>query len=151
PEKEIEVYVPSSAGGSSDATARLAVEYLEEELGQNIVVVNQTGGGGAQAVSTVANADSDGYVLLYQHHALDASSAMGKYEETSDDFTPLGVTGDANRVLAVKADSEWNNLDYFVDDAKNNPGEYKIGVALGETTHIVAGMLTSSADIDVDI
>src|SRR5699024_9163914 len=111
--------VTSSAGGSSDATARLAAEYLEEELGEEIVIVNQEGGGGAQAISTVDNADPDGYTLLYQHQALDASSAMGKYDENSSDFTPLGVTGDANRVLAVSADSEWDNLEDFIEDAKD--------------------------------
>lgn len=150
PEREIEVYVPASAGGSTDATARLATEYLKDIFGQNFVIVNQTGGGGATAAATVDAADADGHTLLYYHQAIDAGHAMNQIEQSTGDFTALGVTGDANRVLAVLPGSGWENLDDFVAEAKENPGELKVGVDLGATTHMVGGMLADAADIDLD-
>src|SRR5690625_1345454 len=125
PEREIEIYVPASAGGSTDATARLATEYLKDILGQNLVIVNQTGGGGATAAATVDTADADGHTLLYYHQAIDAGHAMNQIEQGTGDFTALGVTGDANRVLAVLPGSGWENLDDFVAEAKENTGELK--------------------------
>ena len=47
PEREIQLIVPTSAGGGSDKTARVYAKFVTEYLGQPVVVVNRPGGGGA--------------------------------------------------------------------------------------------------------
>ena len=64
PTKTVQLVCPYSAGGSTDLFARIAAKHAAKYLGQPIVVVNRTGGGGAVGVSHVANAKPDGYTLL---------------------------------------------------------------------------------------
>ena len=65
PTRPIKAIVPFPAGGGIDLTARIAAQKLGEVLGQQIVVQNQAGGGGAIATDTVAKTEPDGYTLLY--------------------------------------------------------------------------------------
>lgn len=64
PERPITIIVPYGAGGGVDITARILASNLGLYLGQNVIVQNLTGGGGAIGFSAVANADPDGYTLL---------------------------------------------------------------------------------------
>ncbi|MEQ1814251.1 MAG: tripartite tricarboxylate transporter substrate binding protein, partial [Candidatus Nitrotoga sp.] len=48
--------VPFAAGGPSDITARILLKYLGPELGQNTVIENTPGAGGALAAQRVARA-----------------------------------------------------------------------------------------------
>ncbi|GHC27916.1 Bug family tripartite tricarboxylate transporter substrate binding protein [Aidingimonas halophila] len=63
PEKPIELIVPWSAGGGTDAVARQFANGLEEELDRTVNVVNRTGGSGVVGHTAMANADPDGYTL----------------------------------------------------------------------------------------
>src|ERR1700712_5128353 len=65
PSRPIKFVVPFAAGGGIDITARMSAEKLGETLGQQIVVQNQGGAGGAIATAGVVKADPDGYTLLY--------------------------------------------------------------------------------------
>src|SRR5581483_4251016 len=65
PSRPIKMIVPFPAGGGIDVTARIAAQKMSEVLGQQVVVQNQGGGGGAIATDAVAKAGADGYTLLY--------------------------------------------------------------------------------------
>lgn len=65
PTRPIRMVVAQPAGGTMDAFARAVSEYLERQLGQNIVVDNRGGANGIIAGDTVAKAAPDGYTLLY--------------------------------------------------------------------------------------
>src|SRR6187401_1658695 len=65
PNRPIRMLVPFAAGGGIDITARIAAQSLSDVLGQQVVVQNQGGAGGALATDTVVKADPDGTTLLY--------------------------------------------------------------------------------------
>ena len=65
PNRPIRMFVPFAAGGGIDITARIAAQSLSDVLGQQVVVQNQGGAGGALATDAVAKAEPDGYTLLY--------------------------------------------------------------------------------------
>src|SRR6202012_742820 len=65
PTRPIKMIVPLPAGGGIDITARIAAERVSEVLGQQVIIQNQGGAGGALGTSAVAKADPDGYTLLY--------------------------------------------------------------------------------------
>ena len=51
PSRPVRLVVPFAAGGGIDITARMAAEKISEILGQQIVVQNQGGAGGAIATA----------------------------------------------------------------------------------------------------
>ena len=65
PSRPIKLIVPFPAGGGGDVLARLVTHYMSEDLGQQIIVINQPGAGGALAFEQVARAAPDGYTLTW--------------------------------------------------------------------------------------
>ena len=49
PERPVQVIVPTGSGGDTDINARIISKYLEQELGQPLVVTNVTGAGGVRS------------------------------------------------------------------------------------------------------
>jgi tripartite-type tricarboxylate transporter receptor subunit TctC len=64
PSKAIKLVVPYSAGGSTDALARLVAEKLTQRFGQPVVVENKPGASEQIAITSVTKAAPDGYTLL---------------------------------------------------------------------------------------
>lgn len=67
PSRIITIVVPFSAGGPSDALARILAKHMEGSLGQNIVIENVTGAGGSIGVGRVVRAAPDGYTVSLGH------------------------------------------------------------------------------------
>jgi len=65
PERAVTIIVPFSAGGNTDSIARIAAQYLSDELGQPFVVENRKGAGGTIGAAMAAKADPDGYTLFF--------------------------------------------------------------------------------------
>ena len=63
PTKTINLIVPFSAGGGTDAVARALAHSVEKYLGQSVVVVNKTGGSGAVGMTYGATSTPDGYTV----------------------------------------------------------------------------------------
>src|SRR6266850_933372 len=63
PSKAVSVIVPYPAGGRTDLTARAVAQFLKNELGQPVVVVNKPGASGVLGARDVASAAPDGYTL----------------------------------------------------------------------------------------
>jgi len=151
PEKTIELIIPYSPGGQTDIAARIFAEHMQKHIDNEIVVVNETGSGGAAAVNTVMKSDPDGYKLLFHHDAIHTQHAMGQLKQTYEDFVPIDVSVQVNEALVVNSDAPWDDLEDFVEDAKSNPGEIVYGADIGGTTHFIGGMLEESAGIDLDM
>ncbi len=64
PAKPVRIVVPFTPGGSTDITARLVGNRLQEIWGQSVVVENKGGAGGNIAADAVAHSDADGYTIL---------------------------------------------------------------------------------------
>jgi tripartite-type tricarboxylate transporter receptor subunit TctC len=64
PSRPIKMIVPFPAGGGIDVTARIAAQGLGNVLGQQIVIQNEGGAGGAIATDSVVKSDPDGYTLF---------------------------------------------------------------------------------------
>ena len=64
PERPIRWIVPGAAGSGVDAGARMISNELSAALGQQVVVDNRSGAGGAIGIELVAKASPDGYAMV---------------------------------------------------------------------------------------
>src|SRR6202051_3037475 len=67
PSHPITLVVPFSAGGPTDAMARILAEHLRTTRGQNLVIESVTGAGGSLGVGRVVRAAPDGYTVSIGH------------------------------------------------------------------------------------
>src|SRR6476619_4912819 len=64
PTQPVRVIVPFSAGGSTDAGARIIGEYLSRVFDRQFFIENRTGAGGNIGIEAAAKSPPDGYTLL---------------------------------------------------------------------------------------
>ena len=64
PSKSVRLIVPFAAGGPIDVMGRLAAQWLSSTLGQQVVVDNRPGAGGAIGTRAATAAEPDGHTLL---------------------------------------------------------------------------------------
>jgi len=104
PNKPIRIITHSAAGGAPDVMLRVIGEGLGSLLGQQIVVLNQPGAGGAVAARAAAGAAADGYTL-YMPAASAFVTLAGLQPnlplEVPRDFTPIGFVGEQPMFLTV--------------------------------------------------
>jgi tripartite-type tricarboxylate transporter receptor subunit TctC len=67
PSHPITIVVPFSAGGPSDAMARILAERMKTTLGEAILVENVTGAGGSIGVGRAVRSAPDGYTVSFGH------------------------------------------------------------------------------------
>jgi tripartite-type tricarboxylate transporter receptor subunit TctC len=65
PLRPIRIIVPTPAGGPVDVIARLTGNYLTIAVGQPVVIDNRPGAGNTLGSKEAAQAEPDGYTLLY--------------------------------------------------------------------------------------
>jgi tripartite-type tricarboxylate transporter receptor subunit TctC len=67
PSHPITIVVPFSAGGPSDAMARILGERMKTTLGETLLVENVTGAGGSIGVGRAVRSPPDGYTISFGH------------------------------------------------------------------------------------
>src|SRR3954468_23216487 len=67
PSRPITIVVPFSAGGPSDAMARILAERMKVTLGEAVLIENVTGAGGSIGVGRAAKSPPDGYTISFGH------------------------------------------------------------------------------------
>ena len=86
PAKPVHIVVPFTPGGSTDITARLIGNRLQEVWGQTVVVENKGGAGGNIAADQVAKSDPDGYTIFI----VGPGMATNKFLYPSLSYDPVG-------------------------------------------------------------
>lgn len=135
PSQPTKVIVPYAAGGATDVQARLISKYAKTYFGQNFVIVNITGAGGAIAAREVLNSKPDGYTTLFQHYALFANYLTGVADFNHEAFTPVCMAASTSLGFVTKADAPWKDLKEITEDAKKHPGKIKVCAEIGGSSH----------------
>lgn len=150
PSQSIDLVNPFGPGSASDVQGRTLDVKLAESLGEQVVTRNVTGGGGGIAFTEVAQADPDGYTVLFSSASLHTTSATGSIEAGYSDFDWICVTGRETVTFTVSADSEYETIDDLVSAAEAAPGEITIGNSgIGSFTHLTAVAMADAAGIEV--
>jgi tripartite-type tricarboxylate transporter receptor subunit TctC len=140
PSKPVRIIVPYTAGGSSDAVARIVGQKLETYLKQPVIIENRPGGNAHIGTEYVAKAAPDGYTLLLAgmttHAAAPALYKKLSYDPIKD-FAPITNCIDSPLVVVVHPSVPASSLQELVAYAKANPGKLNYGSAgVGNTLHL---------------
>jgi tripartite-type tricarboxylate transporter receptor subunit TctC len=128
PTRTIQIINPFPPGASTDILARLLSDKLSSLLGQAVVVINKTGGGGAVGIKAVKDAPDDGYTVLIAPPPIVLIPLARKgIGYALSDFTPVNFAGSNPAVMVVKADAPWQSLEQLIADARKNPGKLTFG------------------------
>ncbi len=113
PAKSIEIIVPSSAGGSTDTTARIFAEIAEKKFeGFNFVINNIKGSGGQKGFEAIARAEPDGYTIgMVFTPQLVAHIASSRASYALDSFHVMGNIAEDPAIVAVPKDSAIMTMD----------------------------------------
>jgi tripartite-type tricarboxylate transporter receptor subunit TctC len=153
PDRVVRIVNPYPPGGSVDVMARLLAQKLSDELGQQFIVENRSGGGGNTGSDAVAKADPDGYTLLFTAPGpLTVNQAL--YSKLSfdpaTDFAPIALFATAPIVLIVHPELPAKNVQELIALAKKEPGKINFASAgNGTTNHLSGEMFKSVAKIDI--
>jgi tripartite-type tricarboxylate transporter receptor subunit TctC len=129
PNRVVKIVNPYVAGSTTDILARALSVGLSSRLGQQFIVENRGGAGGAIGTAQVARSDADGYTLLFAP-ALVLSVHAQNRDDTGykpDALVPVCQTFVNAMALAVKADSPLKTVADLVAAAKSKPGLMNYG------------------------
>lgn len=127
----IRLIVPFDAGAGTDAIHRFYAQKLSKVLGQQIIIENLGGAGGAIGTQKVARSPADGYTLLGTLiTGIAALPHMQKLQYDSlKDLTPIARIGYPVTLLGVNKDMGVNTLQELVAAAKKEPNKIAYGSA----------------------
>ena len=155
PAKPLTMIVPFPPGGVADTVARPVAEALARELGQQVIVENRAGAGGATGIGAAARAAADGHTLLMSLSSIsilpEADRILGRRPQfTLDQFKPIARFTADPTVLVVRSEAPWKTFAEFVADLKTKPGRYNYGSSGNYgTMHVPMEMLKSSAGFSI--
>ncbi len=154
PSRPIHMVVPFPPGSSPDTLARMIADPLSEKLGQTIVIENKPGAGGNIGTRQVAQAKPDGYTILLTING-PIVTAPSLYKNTlgydpDKDLQVISMVGTSPNVLVVPADAPADNVQQFVERAREKPGALNYGtVGPGSSAHLGMAMLEQEAGISL--
>ena len=153
PSKPVRMIVPFAAGGILDIVARAVGERLSGPLGQQVVVDNRSGAGGAIGVEIAARAAPDGYTLLTGHvgtHAINPNLSPGLGYDPIRDFAPITLAAMFPLGLFVHPSVPAQSVSELIALAKSKPGQINFAsVGSGSPTHMAGEMLKAIARVDI--
>lgn len=126
PERPINIVLPYSAGGGTDAFARAVAATAQEEdlLPVPLVVNNNPGAGGITGAMEAARARPDGSTLMITSAGSFLLTSMLKDTPVDplDDFEVLAQIGDLDPAILVPATGPHETLADLVDAMRADPG-----------------------------
>jgi tripartite-type tricarboxylate transporter receptor subunit TctC len=147
PTRNLTVIVPLGAGSASDIVARVVMDQVGKQLGQNVIVENRPGAGGTIGANLVAKAAPDGYTILIYGALASAHALYGKLPyDTLADFVPVIALGQQPLVIVGAPAKEYKTLGDLIAAGKSKPGSLNYSTAgVGSASHFGAERLRASA------
>ena len=155
PTRSVKIITDSAPGAAVDTSLRIIADGLSQAWGQQVVVFNHPGAGGAIAARVASEAAPDGYALYAP--ALSVFVALpGKTPNLPvvlpRDFTPIGFTAEQPMAVGVSPALGINSLAELIALAKQKPGELSYVVSgVGRLTHLTGEMLQLRAGIKLQM
>src|ERR1700726_816445 len=139
PSHPITLVVPFSAGGPTDAMARILADHMRTTLGQNLVIENVTGAAGSLGVGRVVRAAPDGYTVSIGHlgtHVANGAIYKLGYDLVAD-LEPVVLLPSNPMIIVSKNAVPAKTLKELIEWLKAKPSPATAGTAgAGSGSHI---------------
>jgi tripartite-type tricarboxylate transporter receptor subunit TctC len=149
PNRRVTLLVPSPAGSTTDALARILAEQLHQKWNQPVLVENNSRGLNAGA-EQVSRATPDGYTILLSA-PLPLTVANLLFRDITynpSQFVPIAMLTKTPTVLSVRRNFPANNVKELVAYAKANPDKVTYASqGVGSTAHLTGAQLDVRAGI----
>ena len=152
PAKPVRFIVPFPPGGSTDVAARTVAEKLSRALGQQVVVDNRGGGGGAIGTVEAARSAADGYTLLFVADPVITLHLVVKNVQfdMQRDFAAITQVTTQPIAVAVHSSVPVKSAHELIAYAKANPGKLSFAHSgTGSGQHMSGELLKKMAGIDI--
>ena len=152
PAKPVRFIVPFPPGGSTDVAARTVADKLTRALGQQVVVDNRGGGGGAIGTVEAARAAPDGYTLLFVADPVITLHLVVKNVQfdLQRDFAAITQVTTQPIAVAVHASLPVKSVAELIAYAKANPGKLSFAHSgTGSGQHMSGELLKKMAGVDI--
>jgi len=130
PTKTVEFVIPAGTGGGADQMARFIQALVQKHnlMKQPMVVVNKSGGAGAEGFLYVKDAKGDPHKLIITLSNLFTTPLATGVPFSWKDLTPVQMMALDQFVLWVNADTPYKSAKEYVEAAKKaGPGKFKMG------------------------
>lgn len=153
PQKTIRIVVPFSAGGGTDALARMIVQKFTEVWGQAAVVENRTGAAGTIGAAAVARAAPDGHTMVMgttSTHVISPHLYRPAPYDPVKDFAPVSLVVWAPNVLVIHPSIPARSVADLIRFAKSHPGQlFFPSSGTGGSIHLAGELFKSMAGIKI--
>jgi len=146
---DVTLVVPYSAGGPTDAMARLIAPSLQESLGETVIVENRPGASGMIGTTAVAKAAPDGKTLVIGTQGQVLTQLIQKEVVTYDarkDFSMIALLGELPSVLVVTNDLPAKKLKDLIELSKTKSLHFASS-GVGNSPHLAGEMINQALGI----
>jgi len=153
PAKPVRIVVPFPPGGPTDIVARLMAPKLAEALGQQVIIDNRGGAGGAIATEQVAKSAPDGYTLIMGTIgglavAKSLNPKLGY--DTLRDLAPITQSVTVTSILVTHPSVPAKNVRELLALAKKGSGKLNYASSgNGTITHLAGELFKLMGKIDI--
>ena len=151
PDKPIRMIVPLAAASAVDIAARIVTQKMSQNLGQQIIIINQPGASGVIGAEQVARAAPDGYTLGGFNDSIMTMvpNLQAKLRwDILKDFEPVSLVATVEWGLIANPKSGYNTAADLITAAKASPGTINYGSGgVGSPQHLAMALFASNAGI----
>lgn len=153
PERPIKMIVPLAAASAVDVAARIVTQKMAENMGQQIVILNQPGASGLIGAEQVAHADPDGYTIGGFNDSIMTMVPNLQAKMPWDilkDFEPVSLVATVEWGLIAGNQTSYKSAADLIAAAKAAPGQinYSSG-GPGSPQHLAMATFASNAGISM--
>ena len=155
PTKPVRIISDSAPGSAIDTNLRIIAEGLSTQWGQQVVVENRPGAGGAISATVAAEAAPDGYTIYAPALSVFLTipgKAPNLPVQLPRDFTAIGLTAEQPMSIGINPKLGINTLPELIAQAKKQPGSVSYAVTgVGRLTHLTGELLQIRSNIKLQM
>ena len=138
PERNVELVIPTSPGGSNDIAGRTLHKLLNDLklLPVSSTVANRSGGEHNVAYTYISQRNADAHTIGVMSTPMLVNAVEGRSSLTHNDVTPIAYLFTEPMIALVRADSPLKSGRDVVEALRKNPGA--LSIALTSTGHRVS-------------